>query len=155
MIDRDIYESYLQSQEWADRRQQVMQRAEGICEGRRRRRATEVHHLSYAHVTQEFLFELVAMCGECHARWHDKTPRPAAKWTPRHTGRLPADPSPSEQSTQKRLSVLAIHARAKFMAKPLPELPAPTADQVAELAKARREGTPPPEHRDIPEGAQA
>jgi len=32
--------------------------------------ATEVHHLTYQHVGHEFLFELVAICRECHTRWH-------------------------------------------------------------------------------------
>jgi hypothetical protein len=29
-----------------------------------------VHHLTYAHVFNEFLFELMAVCDECHDRLH-------------------------------------------------------------------------------------
>lgn len=61
---------YLASPEWAERRSLVMDRASGLCEGRRKARATEVHHLSYRNWGREFLFELVALCGGCHDRIH-------------------------------------------------------------------------------------
>ena len=66
----DEYNAYLRTPEWESRRRLVMLRSQGICEGCRKRTAKEVHHLSYAHVGQEFLFELVALCKECHDRWH-------------------------------------------------------------------------------------
>lgn len=43
-----------------------------LCQGCRVRRATQVHHLTYDHVGNEFLFELVAICETCHTRLHDK-----------------------------------------------------------------------------------
>lgn len=61
---------YLASPEWAERRSLVMDRANGQCEGCRKARATEVHHLSYRNWGNEFLFELVALCGPCHDRIH-------------------------------------------------------------------------------------
>ena len=61
---------YLASREWAERRSLVMDRATGLCEGCRKARATEVHHLSYRNWGSEFLFELVALCGDCHDRIH-------------------------------------------------------------------------------------
>ena len=64
------YEQYLQSDEWASRRELVLQRANYLCEGCGLDRATEVHHLSYDHIGQEFLWELVAVCRRCHAEWH-------------------------------------------------------------------------------------
>jgi hypothetical protein len=45
------YNRYLLTPEWKARRAQV-------------------HHLTYAHVGREFLFELVALCEECHERLH-------------------------------------------------------------------------------------
>lgn len=60
------YEIYLQSPEWAAKRLKVFKRANWICEGCGDERATEVHHLSYAHVFHEYLFELVALCRRCH-----------------------------------------------------------------------------------------
>ena len=39
-----------------------------MCEGCGVRRAAQVHHLTYEHVGDELLFELVAVCGQCHDR---------------------------------------------------------------------------------------
>ena len=61
---------YLASHEWKERSSLVMQRASGLCEGCRKNRATEVHHLTYSNWGKEFLYELVALCGECHDRVH-------------------------------------------------------------------------------------
>jgi 5-methylcytosine-specific restriction endonuclease McrA len=71
---REEYRRYLQSDEWASRRELVLQRADYLCEGCRLDRATEVHHLSYDHLGQEFLWELVAVCRRCHAEWHSQEP---------------------------------------------------------------------------------
>ncbi|MGV3729145.1 MAG: HNH endonuclease [Sphingopyxis sp.] len=64
------YRDYLGSAEWQDRRNKVLRRCNGICEGCGEQRATEVHHLSYRHFMEEFLFELVGLCHDCHERWH-------------------------------------------------------------------------------------
>lgn len=69
------YDIYLKTPGWRARRAKVMKRANGICEGCLERQATQVHHLTYGHVFEEFMFELVAVCDECHARVHiDKRP---------------------------------------------------------------------------------
>lgn len=65
------YQSYLRSPAWAMRRRLVMERAKGICEGCLVDQATEVHHLTYAHAGDEFLWELRAICRRCHERWHE------------------------------------------------------------------------------------
>ena len=64
------YDAYLASPEWAARRDLVLDRAGGICEGCRCARATQAHHRNYDHVGDEFLFELVAVCDACHRRLH-------------------------------------------------------------------------------------
>lgn len=69
---RADYADYLNSPEWAEKRAAVMDRCDGVCEGCRKRTATDVHHLTYRNVRREFLFELVGMCRECHARWHEQ-----------------------------------------------------------------------------------
>jgi hypothetical protein len=66
----DKYNEYLCSSEWHERRALVMDRAGGLCEGCRERQASQVNHLTYDHVTAEFLWELVAICDECHRRVH-------------------------------------------------------------------------------------
>lgn len=66
------HDAYLASPAWKQRRRLVMDRAQGLCEGCRLSPPTEVHHLTYLHVGNEFLFELVALCEDCHDRWHAK-----------------------------------------------------------------------------------
>lgn len=70
LSDDPRYQDYLQSPAWKDLRALVLLRSNGRCEGCGRRRAQDIHHLSYAHLYDEFLFELVAVCRRCHERWH-------------------------------------------------------------------------------------
>ena len=64
------YNQYLESPEWRMKRKQVLLRAKGMCEGCQAQVATQVHHLTYAHVGKELLFELVAICNACHEIVH-------------------------------------------------------------------------------------
>lgn len=66
----DRYNEYLATPEWAARRAAVLKRAAGVCEGCGANRASQVHHLTYKHVRNEFLWELVAICNQCHERCH-------------------------------------------------------------------------------------
>lgn len=65
------YNAYLASPEWRVKRAQALKRDGGVCQGCHRRPATQVHHLSYAHVGNELLFELVSICDDCHGRAHE------------------------------------------------------------------------------------
>ncbi len=60
----------LMSPKWRALRELVFARAGGICEGCGKRRAVQVHHLTYDHLGDEFLWELRAVCRECHERVH-------------------------------------------------------------------------------------
>jgi DnaB-like helicase N terminal domain len=64
------YQNYLRSDEWRAKRRLVMDRCGGLCEGCRNAPVSEVHHLTYEHVGDELLFELVGLCRECHQRVH-------------------------------------------------------------------------------------
>jgi hypothetical protein len=64
------YDDYLATPEWRAKRAKVLKRANGICEGCLERNATQVHHLTYEHIRREFMFELIAVCEECHTRLH-------------------------------------------------------------------------------------
>lgn len=66
-----LYRAYLKGAEWQTLRQRVLDRARYLCEGCGVCRATQVHHLTYRHVFSEFLFELVAICDQCHDSLHD------------------------------------------------------------------------------------
>jgi len=62
------YTAYLASPEWAAKRELVMKRCGGICEGCGIKPATDIHHHHYEHLFDEFLFELVGLCHGCHVR---------------------------------------------------------------------------------------
>lgn len=70
LVMRAEYADYLKSPEWGNTRHLIMARAKGVCEGCLKERAVQVHHLTYDHATNPFAFELVALCRNCHERWH-------------------------------------------------------------------------------------
>lgn len=71
------YNEYLGSPAWEEKRKKVILRANGLCEGCRENSPSEVHHLTYEHVGNEFLFELVALCKPCHERIHPEEVEPS------------------------------------------------------------------------------
>lgn len=66
------YQQYLESSNWGVLRSKVFTRCNRVCEGCLCRPATEVHHLTYDHICDEYLWELVGICGECHRKIHNK-----------------------------------------------------------------------------------
>lgn len=64
------YADHLASEKWQRIRRKVLERAKNLCEGCLERAATQVHHKSYDHLGEEFMFELLALCQECHERLH-------------------------------------------------------------------------------------
>jgi hypothetical protein len=64
------YNAYLNSTAWRHKRLLVLERDNYVCQGCMQQRATQVHHLTYAHVGHELLFELVSVCETCHHRLH-------------------------------------------------------------------------------------
>lgn len=80
-IDSDAWHSayieYRKTQAWRDKKNLVMKRSRGLCEGCGIKSAEVVHHITYDHVGHvepegEFLFELLAVCISCHSRIHKK-----------------------------------------------------------------------------------
>ena len=64
------YKAHLASAKWGRLRADVIERERGRCQGCGTGGATDVHHASYAHFGDEFLFELQLLCRRCHDRWH-------------------------------------------------------------------------------------
>jgi hypothetical protein len=64
------YYQHLASPQWQELRRRVFERSRGLCEGCGQNKAVQVHHLSYDHMGDEFLFELAAVCLTCHERIH-------------------------------------------------------------------------------------
>lgn len=81
---RAVYRRYLASADWQSVRQRVLRRAGGICEGCLEAPAREVHHRTYAHVGDELLFELVAICRPCHERLHPSATNGYSELLERH-----------------------------------------------------------------------
>lgn len=68
---RQKYEEYLKSPAWRKKRAVYLDRLpHGLCEGCGVNLATEVHHLTYKNLGNEFLWELRALCHTCHQRVH-------------------------------------------------------------------------------------
>jgi hypothetical protein len=74
-----LYEVYLQSPIWLEKRRRVFERSRRLCEGCGVRRAIHLHHLRYPKgalpgsdqwLRAEKLFDLVALCDSCHADLH-------------------------------------------------------------------------------------
>lgn len=66
------YNEYLETPKWKSLRSRVLSRAGNLCEGCLTETATEVHHVTYENVGEEFAWDLVAVCHVCHKRFHDK-----------------------------------------------------------------------------------
>ena len=64
------YNEYLQSDKWKYKRKRVLKRDCNLCQACLIRNATQVHHLTYAHVFDEPLFDLVSICDVCHEVLH-------------------------------------------------------------------------------------
>lgn len=136
----DLYRDYLRSQEWALKRAKVMRRAGYRCEGCGDNPAAEVHHLTYANVTREFLFELVALCADCHERLHVQRGQPerpnTVTWQRRHSpGPAPKGETPTGRRMREQLEAAAVEHRRKFMAMSDEERRAQT---LAAMERARR-----------------
>lgn len=77
--DDPVYQEYFRSSQWGTLKLLVHARAGGKCEACRERPSYDAHHLNYDHLYEEFLFELVAVCRDCHDRWHEIADRRAAR----------------------------------------------------------------------------
>jgi len=62
------YNQYLRSDAWKSKRERVLKRDNNLCQACLKAIATEIHHLTYRHVFNEPLFDLVAICNPCHVK---------------------------------------------------------------------------------------
>src|SRR5215831_14192625 len=72
-MNREEYQTYLASREWALKREAIRERARGICERCRLNQMEAVHHLTYARIGNEPLEDLQAVCNLCHEFLSGKT----------------------------------------------------------------------------------
>jgi hypothetical protein len=64
--EREKYQLYLASREWAEKKERVKSRSLGTCERCHYAAGEQVHHLTYAHKYQEPLEDLMHLCEPCH-----------------------------------------------------------------------------------------
>lgn len=68
-----IYEAYIESDAWEDKREEVFAVKGKYCTARLDgcdQKATQVHHLSYENAGREPLFDLEPICSNCHDVLH-------------------------------------------------------------------------------------
>lgn len=60
------YVEYLQSAEWYEKRNRIMQRDGYTCQNCGSQEYLQVHHKTYAHIFHELDEELITLCTDCH-----------------------------------------------------------------------------------------
>jgi len=66
----DSYREYLKSDNWRERRKELMEEAGGICADCGDK-ATQLHHLNYDNLGEEELdVDVIALCNACHKERH-------------------------------------------------------------------------------------
>lgn len=60
------HSEYLKTEKWKSIRLKVLKRDNNLCQCCLESTATEVHHLTYKHWKEEFMFELISVCYNCH-----------------------------------------------------------------------------------------
>lgn len=70
--EKEKYQAYLCSREWAEKREAVRERCGGICERCENLSMDAVHHLTYARKYEESLEDLQSICRFCHEYTHGK-----------------------------------------------------------------------------------
>jgi len=66
----DKYDEYLRSEDWQDRRQQVLSRDRRRCTKCNSPHYLQVHHLTYSRVGKEEMEDLITLCRNCHEKEH-------------------------------------------------------------------------------------
>ncbi len=64
------YYAYLKSEAWRLKRKAVIEREDNLCQGCANHHIEDVHHVTYDNVGEEFLFQLMGLCKNCHSRVH-------------------------------------------------------------------------------------
>ena len=68
----DEYREYLRSNDWRERRKDLMEEAGKVC-SECGDKATQLHHLNYDCLGEEELdMDVVALCTQCHKDIHNK-----------------------------------------------------------------------------------
>ena len=70
-MTKEEYAEYRKSWQWQMKRNFIWVRAKGQCERCKKQPMQDVHHITYIHVGDEHLDELLGVCRECHEDLHE------------------------------------------------------------------------------------
>ena len=65
------YKEYLKSKKWKILRSKRLRKDKYKCK-KCGKKATQVHHLTYCRIYNEYLSDLISLCTKCHKRLHNK-----------------------------------------------------------------------------------
>jgi len=68
---KERYYEYLKSPEWNKKRKAKIKEAGGRCQLCNTKGKLSVHHRTYDRVYNEILTDLIALCDNCHKKFHD------------------------------------------------------------------------------------
>ena len=80
------YFAYLDSPEWREKREGILERNGWACEWCMEVNATQIHHLTYRRFGRESSLDLLALCADCHRKADDARHR-FTDWAIRAYGR--------------------------------------------------------------------
>jgi 5-methylcytosine-specific restriction endonuclease McrA len=66
------YKEYLQTEHWINLREQALRKAKYKCELCNSKENLNVHHKTYDNKGNEPLSDLIVLCNNCHAKFHNK-----------------------------------------------------------------------------------
>lgn len=73
----DTYERYIQSERWRRKAEAAKERAGHRCQlCNTDEQPLHTHHKSYERLRHELPEDLIVLCADCHAKFHDKLPPP-------------------------------------------------------------------------------
>ena len=64
------YRKYLETEQWKEKRNEAIERAEGRCQLCNAESALHVHHRTYERAGNERPMDLTVLCAGCHWRFH-------------------------------------------------------------------------------------
>jgi hypothetical protein len=71
-MNKAQYQEYLKSGHWTKTRRAALERADYACQLCNSDSEVNVHHRTYERVKHERPADLIVLCRDCHAKFHDK-----------------------------------------------------------------------------------
>lgn len=72
LYERMPYADYLRTAHWQQTRGSALRRSDYHCQLCRSQERLEVHHNTYDNLGREYPEDLIVLCHDCHAKFHDK-----------------------------------------------------------------------------------